>query len=137
LRFSAAMPFSINSTSMRVALSLLDFAIARTCVAVLTGRLMLCRTVFAWVPTAPLCTKLVHLVSSDQRLRLPHPSNTNSDVPGIFWEAATLTSPNLLAEFHSMFSARLTSDFDLSTGETPSSEISSIPAKTQATGSAT
>ena len=52
-------------------------------------------------------------------------------------QAVSLTSPNLLAEFHSMFSARLTGDFDSSTGETPSSGISPIPAKTQATGSAT
>ena len=55
------MPFSINSTSIRVALSRLDFAIVRTWIAVLTGRLILWRTVFASVSvlTTPLCTILV------------------------------------------------------------------------------
>ena len=45
-RISASMPFSINSTSMRVALSRLDFAMVRTGDANLAGKLTLWRTVF-------------------------------------------------------------------------------------------
>ena len=61
-RLSASMPFSINSTSIRVALSLLDFAIVRTCDATLAGRLTLWRTVFGSATLiSPLCTSLMRM----------------------------------------------------------------------------
>ena len=44
---------------MRVALTLLDFAMLRTCRAVLAGKLTLWRTVFKFALITPLCTRLV------------------------------------------------------------------------------
>src|SRR5262245_49641744 len=50
LRFSASIPFSMSSTSIRLELSLRFFAMLRTCAAILTGRLTLWRTVLFIAP---------------------------------------------------------------------------------------
>ena len=54
-RCSASIPFSVSSTSMRVALSHLDFAIVRTFEATLGGKLTLWRTVLLPVFITPSC----------------------------------------------------------------------------------
>src|ERR1017187_6602385 len=61
LRFSASIPFSMSSSSIRLALSLRALAKLRAFVAVLAGKLLLCRTFFFAVLIPPLCTKLVLL----------------------------------------------------------------------------
>src|ERR1019366_7918873 len=59
LRFSASMPFSMSSSSIRLALSLRALARLRTWAATFAGKLTLCRTTLFTVPITPLCTKLV------------------------------------------------------------------------------
>jgi hypothetical protein len=54
------MPFSISSSSIRLALSLRAFAKVRTCEATFAGKLMLCRTILPLGLITPLCIKLVH-----------------------------------------------------------------------------
>jgi len=57
------MPFSINSTSMRLELSLRVLARLRTCAAILAGRLTLCLTILWAVGMAALCTIVVHIAT--------------------------------------------------------------------------
>ena len=66
---------------MRVELSLLDFAIVRTCVAILAGKLTLWRTVFGSATfISPLCTSLMRHPRVVQRL----PSGIRWDCNGRF-----------------------------------------------------
>lgn len=58
LRFSASMPFSMSSSSIRLALSRRAFASVRTWAATFAGKLTLWRTALFPILITPLCTKM-------------------------------------------------------------------------------
>src|ERR1019366_486012 len=67
LRFSASMPFSMSSSSIRLALSLRALARLRTWAATFAGKLTLCRTTLFAVPITPLCTRMVRYGSAKRQ----------------------------------------------------------------------
>src|ERR1035441_7177549 len=83
LRFSASMPFSMSSSSIRLALSLRDLAKLRTWAATFAGKLTLCRTALFAILITPLCTKMVRCGSakhqSSRPSRLPAGDRLSAD----------------------------------------------------------
>jgi hypothetical protein len=53
------MPFSMSSSSIRLALNLRALAKVRTWAATLAGKLTLCRTALFAIVITPLCIKMV------------------------------------------------------------------------------
>ncbi len=88
-RPSISMPFSINSTNIRVALSFRVFAIARSCVATWTGRLTVWHTVFCSAPIARLCTVNAGLEPT-RRADVSHPADVRLTLP---WRAPEVPGP--------------------------------------------
>lgn len=71
-RFSASMPLSSNSTTMRFALRRRFFAMVRTCAARFAGSVMLWRTVLLADFMPPVCTKTVSAGAYSASSNLPY-----------------------------------------------------------------